>query len=150
VKTVTKTSALSVRALLAGRGFNEQLAGWTNQGGIDTPEGIIHEGGPMKEGVIAAIRRFLGVAFFVALFLLVSRYDLVDSLLTEKFGLVVQGVLYLLSVPVGLFLRLDTLRLTDPSLTPSQLLLTALGVVLLNFIAIGALSGLVGSRERHE
>lgn len=104
----------------------------------------------MKRGVVSAIRRFLGVGFFVALFLLVSRYELVDSLLTEKFGLVVQAVLYLLSVPMGLFFRLDTLRLADPSLTPSQLLLAALGMVFLNFVAVGALSGLVFRRERHE
>lgn len=107
---------------------------------------------PWVRGVISAFRRFLFIAIPVVIWALLL---LVDGILPERllFGLTLAMVvvLFLLSIPLSILHRLDTILSAVMDFSGSSrsiALLVALCYVLVNFVVIGAIVGFVRGKRR--
>jgi len=101
-----------------------------------------------KEGVITALRRFAYVAALVIIWCVVLYTGIAPEMLMGSLTLVLSVGLFILAMPLGLFVRLDNL-IGEWSGLYSDIggLLAALVVIGINFVIVGALAGFLRRKK---
>lgn len=96
----------------------------------------------LKRGVKSALRAFAWVAVPIVVWVLLLRLDLLSEILTGRGNLIISVILFLLSIPVSIFIRLDKLLIDyGLGLDDEYKLLAMLPIVLANFLLVGAYRG---------
>jgi len=99
------------------------------------------------EGGKAGLKCFYWIAAITFIFCLISHFQLLSTNILGPITLIFSVVLFALSIPSGILLRMDVLTITYSTTTEFSLLL-ALPIVMLNFVFIGAYWGWSLSRSK--
>ena len=99
------------------------------------------------EGGKAGLKCFYFVAGLTFIWCLISHFQLLSQNIISSITLVISVLLFAISIPTGIFLRMDVLT-TTYSTTNEFALLLALPIVMLNFVFIGAYRGWRKSRSK--
>ncbi len=92
------------------------------------------------DGGKAGLKFFYFIAITTFIFCLISYFELLSPNIIAPVTLVFSVVLFVISIPTGILLRMDVLT-TTYSTTNEFSLLLALPIVMLNFVFIGAYWG---------
>ena len=101
------------------------------------------------EGGKAGLKVFFWIAAITFIWCLISYFELFTANFISSTTLLVSVILFAISIPTGIFLRMDILT-TTYSTTSEFSLLLALPIVMLNFVFIGAYWGWRKSRQKKD
>ena len=91
-----------------------------------------------KEGAFSGIRAFAYLAAMLGLWVIIARLEVFTLYKTDLISAYISVVLFLLAIPVGIFLRMDmVLGFFAFELASEIALLAVLPIILINFILWG-------------
>lgn len=93
-------------------------------------------------GAKKSFKPFYWVAGIVVLWRVIAIFGLLEKNIIASGTLLLSALLFVISIPMGILLRMDVLATTYAiNITPETALVLALPIVLLNFMLIGAYKG---------
>lgn len=101
-------------------------------------------------GAKKAFKPFYWIAGFVLLWCTVSFFQVIDPNIIASITLLISALIFILSIPVGIFLRMDVLAdHYAASFSTEAVLIFSLPILLLNFLLIGAYMGWRGKFQKN-
>ena len=93
-------------------------------------------------GAKRAFKPFYWLAGLIVIWRVIAMFQLINPNIIASGTLLLSALMFVISIPMGIFLRMDVLATNYASnIAPESALILALPIVLLNFILIGAYRG---------